>query len=270
MLIGLAGQMYSKNQVVCLGEPDFGYSIKDLLVFCDNIGLKVEIPWNGDVNAGLTAKKFFSWLGFARCISMDYSDYEGAEIIHNLNEPDLAQQYHGLADLIIDAGTLEHVFHLPNALKVIHDLLRPEGMVYHHNPSNGYLDHGFYQICPTLYYDYYRENRYEIVSANLINRYKGALSSEPYLTDVYRNKGMFYSIENLQRCTVAFLARKTTHSTAGVIPTQSYYRQMHSDFRQEYENQVPFSYHVTGLLAKVRFYFPFLKNVKGYFKQAKG
>lgn len=262
MLVGLSSQMSRKGQVICLGEPHFGYSLRDLSAFCLEIGLEVAESQQHEANSPLTAQSFFSWLGFASCLSMDYSDYEGAEIIHNLNEPDLAEEHHGIADLIVDAGTLEHVFHLPNALKVVHNLLRPEGLVYHHNPSNGYLDHGFYQICPTLYYDYYRENRYEIVSANLINRYRGVISSEPYLTDVYRNKGMFYSVDKLERCTVAFVARKTIQSTFGAIPTQSYYRQMHSDFQQEYENQTPFTYQVSGVRDKIRFHFPFLVKWK--------
>lgn len=267
MLVALSRQMHSKSQVVCLGVPHLGYTMHDLLEFCQKIGIEVPSPQGGNSGALLTAKSFFLWLGFESCISMDYSDYEGAEIIHNLNEPYLDEQYHALADLVFDGGTLEHIFHLPNALTTVHNLLRPGGMVYHINPSNGYLDHGFYQICPTLYYDYYRENSYEIVSANLINRYRGKISSEPYLTDIYRNKGMFYAIKELERCTVAFVARKTSQSTMGVIPTQSFYRQMHSDFQQEYENERPFTYRVSSLMDKIRFHFPLLAKWKRFLKR---
>ena len=118
MLIALSGEMMHKRQVVCLGEPHFNYSMRALLAFCREIGLQVDKSWEHDVNTPLTAKRYFTWLGFASCLSLDYSDYEGAEIIHNLNEPDLAKEHHAIADLIVDAGTIEHVFHLPPSLHI--------------------------------------------------------------------------------------------------------------------------------------------------------
>jgi hypothetical protein len=47
--------------------------------------------------------------------SIDFSDYEGANILHDLNLPvkdSLVEQY----DTLIDLGTTEHIFNVPQAL----------------------------------------------------------------------------------------------------------------------------------------------------------
>lgn len=256
MLAGLSAKMSNKGAVLCLGEPLMDFSFADVKDFCKSAEIDVgNLDFPAD-QKGLTAKKFFTFLGFEQCIALDVSDYEGAEIVHDLNEENLSSDYYESADLIIDAGTLEHVFHLPNALNTIFLLLRPGGMVYHHSPSNGYLDHGFYQFSPTLFYDYYRENNYKIISANLINRYGGKISAEPYLTDIYRNKGILYPVKKLQRCTLAFLFQKTVSSTWSKVPTQTFYRRMHNEFEQVYENEYPFEFERTSLSGRMKHLFP--------------
>ena len=61
---------------------------------------------------------------------MDFSDYEGANIIQDLNtlikNHDIFEKY----DLIIDGGTLEHVFHVPNAFENFFKLLKIGGQFY--------------------------------------------------------------------------------------------------------------------------------------------
>jgi hypothetical protein len=53
-------------------------------------------------------------LGADEIISIDASGYENATIIHDMNEPaeDLAEQF----DLVIDGGSLEHIFNFPVAI----------------------------------------------------------------------------------------------------------------------------------------------------------
>src|SRR4051812_23647278 len=52
---------------------------------------------------------FSRMLGAKKSVSMDVSDYEGAEIVHDLNLP-VSKELHERFDLVIDGGTLEHVF----------------------------------------------------------------------------------------------------------------------------------------------------------------
>src|SRR3546814_16038676 len=65
--------------------------------------------------------------------------------------------------LIYNGGTLAHIFDTRAALKYLHDMLLPGGLVVHVGPLNGWVDHGFYQFSPTFFSDYYRANKYEKV-----------------------------------------------------------------------------------------------------------
>jgi len=87
-------------------------------------------------------------LGAEEVVSIDVSDYEGATIVHDLNEP---LDYAGPQfDLVIDGGCLEHVFNFPVAISNVMKLVRPGGRVLICNPANNLCGHGFYQFSPEL------------------------------------------------------------------------------------------------------------------------
>ncbi len=93
-------------------------------------------------------------LGFGDIETMDFSDYEGAGIIHDLNRLPpawLENQF----DLIFDGGTVEHVFNVPNALEGIFRMLRPGGRFVSANGLNGWYGHGMYQFNPELVWTFW-------------------------------------------------------------------------------------------------------------------
>jgi SAM-dependent methyltransferase len=122
---------------------------------------QTQIPsWRGTSRERYTTDRaFFSLLGVEDCIALDCSDYEGAEITFDLNNP-LDEKLHARADVLIDGGTLEHVFDVRQALANVSLLVKPGGRIIHMSPANNYANHGFYQFSPTLYADYYRANRF--------------------------------------------------------------------------------------------------------------
>ena len=239
MLAELVRHLPRRRTVVCLGMPHLRFTARSLERWSRRIGG----TWSAgaDPHRSLDGPAFFQSLGFERCLALDISDYEGAQIIHDLNDPNLPLSHYGVADCVVDAGTLEHVFQLPNAFGNIFRLLAVDGLVVHTTPANGYLDHGFYQISPTLYYDYYVANQHRIISANVINRHP-RVRCEPYVEDIYRNRGTLYSAERLPRATVFFAAQKTAESTTGKVPTQGYYDKMHSGTERPRQNEFPFTY----------------------------
>ena len=97
------------------------------------------------------ADKLFRYLGSETVDSMDYSDYEGAGIIHDLNQP-LPEALKSNYDLVFDAGTLEHVFNFPVAIRNCMELLKVGGHLVLHTPANNYFGHGFYQFSPELFF----------------------------------------------------------------------------------------------------------------------
>lgn len=97
------------------------------------------------------AEPLLTYLGAEKVDSMDASAYEGATIIHDLNQP-VPDSLCGQFDTVIDAGTLEHVFNFPVALASCMRMLRVGGHLIIHNGCNNLCGHGFYQFSPELFF----------------------------------------------------------------------------------------------------------------------
>lgn len=119
----------------------------------------------GDDPKPWTAEQFFASLGLTDVSAMDVSDFEGADVIFDLNEPTPPTALLQRFGLILNGGTLEHVFHVPNALSNLSAMLRPGGAILHVLPCNNWVDHGFYQFSPTLIFDYYSAMGYEVLES---------------------------------------------------------------------------------------------------------
>lgn len=81
--------------------------------------------------------------------SFDYSGFEGATVVHDMNTP-LPSPYKQRYDLVIDGGTLEHIFNYPNAIKNALEMPREGGFFVTITPANNAMGHGFYQFSPEL------------------------------------------------------------------------------------------------------------------------
>jgi SAM-dependent methyltransferase len=85
---------------------------------------------------------------------LDGSAYQGARIIQDMNLP-LSDENRALAgsyDLVIDGGSLEHFFDVPQALRNYAALLKTGGKVYIVTNANNHFGHGFYQFSSDLFY----------------------------------------------------------------------------------------------------------------------
>jgi hypothetical protein len=94
---------------------------------------------------------FFRALGAKTLDALDASDFEGASIIHDLNEESPAA-LRGRYDAVIDCGTLEHVFNLPAAFKLCMEALKCGGRFFAALPANNWCGHGFYQFSPEFFF----------------------------------------------------------------------------------------------------------------------
>jgi predicted O-methyltransferase YrrM len=118
-----------------------------------------------DPGAVVKAADLFKTWGFSESLALDVSGYEGAEVLFDLNRSDLPASLLDRFGLIINGGTLEHVFHVPNALYNISRMVKTGGMIVHISPIHNWVDHGFYQFGPTLFYDYYHQCNYPVLEA---------------------------------------------------------------------------------------------------------
>lgn len=67
----------------------------------------------------------------------------------------------GSFDLVIDPGTTEHCFNIGQAMMNAARAVRVGGHIYHSHPMT-MMNHGFYNICPTMPYDFYTQNGWKV------------------------------------------------------------------------------------------------------------
>jgi hypothetical protein len=112
----------------------------------------------------------------ATCVdSWDYSDYEGATHIADMNKP-LSENFPRY-ETVVDSGSLEHVYNAPQALQNVSELCCEGGQILHLLPANNYCGHGFWQFSPELFFSLYCES----------NGYSGTrvFLASGYRTDVW-------------------------------------------------------------------------------------
>ncbi len=112
--------------------------------------------------------------------SIDKSNYENATIIHDMNLPipdNLKNKY----DTVIDSGTLEHIYNIPQALENVSFLCKTGGQIIHILPANNFCGHGFWQMSPELFFSLYSNK----------NGYK---DTEVFLAKVHDPRHNFYKV----------------------------------------------------------------------------
>lgn len=96
------------------------------------------------------SNNFLKSLGAKNIESLDVSDYQGVDIVYDLNIP-ITENMRGKYSLIIDGGTTEHIFNYPQAIKNVMDMLRVGGVYFGMIPMNCWSGHGLYQFSPSLF-----------------------------------------------------------------------------------------------------------------------
>jgi hypothetical protein len=97
---------------------------------------------------------FLKDLGFESIDSLDYSSFEGATILHDMNKP---FQHDVRYDFIIDCGTTEHIFNIPQVFETIQTLLEVNGVFSSVIPNNNMSGHGMYQFSPEFFLSIFTE-----------------------------------------------------------------------------------------------------------------
>lgn len=102
-------------------------------------------------------------IGFDQIDSYDYSDYEGPTHTHDFNLP-ISPNHHQRYDVVVDGGSLEHIFNFPIALRNAMEMVKSGGLFITLTPCNNECGHGFYQFSPELYFSLMcEENGYQLI-----------------------------------------------------------------------------------------------------------
>ena len=94
---------------------------------------------------------FLECSGIQKVDYLDFSSYEGATILHDLGQP-IPQNLSEVYDLVIDAGTLEHVPDFLTALSNTKKMVKIGGSLLIIAPANNFLGHGCYQLSPEIFH----------------------------------------------------------------------------------------------------------------------
>ncbi len=165
-----------QGKIITLGKQDVWVTHAEVQALAHRLGYslhpvpEIVLSHKPDMRAEgfISDRTLFRLLGFRETLSLDASLYEQADVLFDLNNPDVPANLKESADLVLDPGTIEHVFHVANSLKNIFHLLKVGGRVIHISPSSNHLDHGFYMFSPTLFADYYAANRFDVLGLHMI------------------------------------------------------------------------------------------------------
>jgi 2-polyprenyl-3-methyl-5-hydroxy-6-metoxy-1,4-benzoquinol methylase len=242
-----------KGKVLCLGAQTLKFSIKELINSKDLFDGTVNLKSFEDLNVKLvpTQEVFFKTLGFSQVDTLDVDNYEGASILFDLNKEFTPEDLIGNYDFIYDGGTLEHVFNTGNALKHLTRMVKKDGLIFHSNPCNGYVDHGFFQISPTFYFDYYLSNDLEIIYSGIIEQ---SFGQKIYAVrqDLYRTLDNNFGPKKTPKGLLNFCAKKTYEIDKIITPQQGFYSSLWKDNMQktyEVKEHLPFTKYL--LLQKI-------------------
>jgi len=107
----------------------------------------------------VTDRTFFGALGAAEIHAVDHSDFEGADIVHDMNQP-IDQSLEGIADLVLDGSTLDNVHDPAVALMNYNRMLRAGGRVISINAGKPDVQGAYCGTPPEWFLDYYAANDY--------------------------------------------------------------------------------------------------------------
>jgi SAM-dependent methyltransferase len=226
------------GKVLQLGRQDIFFNREEYEEIAVLSGFSVRpeplLPFvaaRGQTKNVLSDIEFFRRLGFDEVFSLDFFD-DGlpGSLVFDLNSDEPPPSSLGRYDFIFDGGTLEHLFHVPNALRNLHALLNPGGRVLHLNPASNMIEHGFYSFSPCFYEDYYEANGYKICDVRIFKITPGNVY-EAWTLDL-RPKSDLHRLNLMQEgslgsatCNMCVVVEKTPESTAGKKPIQRFYRQ---------------------------------------------
>lgn len=230
VLLKEASRRPFKGRVLTLGRQDIWFSYGLLQKMAMEFGIELTDP--GDISVsrkpGLAASGYisddclFTSLGFSNFKALDFSDYESAHYIFDLNSSKIPEHLLEVFDVIIDGGTIEHVFHIPNVLNNIHKMLCQGGRIIHLSPSSNHMDHGFYMFSPALFWDFYEANKFEINNFQLV-RYTPRHHVDPWEITDYQpgclDRISFGGLDDGMYGIIC-IATKTKHSTGDIVPQQ--------------------------------------------------
>lgn len=94
---------------------------------------------------------------------------------------ELPAQFRAGAGTVLEAGTLEHVFHIGAAMECLHGMIRPGGALVALAPLSWH-EHGFYKLNARFFRSFARDNGYELLVEAYWFRFRLPLLGKRFVT----------------------------------------------------------------------------------------
>ena len=221
------------GSLLCLGYPDAYFTIDQFKKMASATKIKLDPSVDLEISereyfaklGHISGDSLFRSFGFQQVDALDFSQFEGANIVFDLNDGKLPVDFENKYDAIIDHGTIEHVFNIPNALNNIFKMLKIDGRIIHSSPSSNLVDHGFYMFSPTLFHDFYTANKFEIHSIQITQSSPRQDTDLSFYSDYEPGclSSVSYGGLNDSIFGTICIAAKTMESTGDITPQQGLY-----------------------------------------------
>jgi len=244
----------SDMRLLTLGVQDCYFTYEEIITFLQRHGIPLRPLQASDVSptAGfkwaapeefeiyrryIHQKTFFRVLGFSpeNICSLDASGYEGADIIHDLNQP-VPSSLHSRFDLIFDGGTIHYVLSVKDALVNVCRMCKLGGCVVNFNPID-YSDHGFLGLNADVFREFFLTNGFEQVCLKYIGIPAHHRRIDEHYVEWSRDQFQ-YSLQPYYTTAVYSVFKKIAEKSP-TVPLQSMYRDLHGATRVSARHQRP-------------------------------
>jgi len=240
LLIQLDKKYQFEGSVLSLGNQEIWATYADLKDYFNRMGSKYNeakvVPHtsymflNSPKLAELAkdfvhARVFFEMMGMNSYTDLDKFDSDKPILLHDMNLP-VPDALHDNYSLILDGGTIEHVFDIRQVMENIVQVLKPGGCVVH--ISSYSIDHGFFGLSPCLFYDFYSANGFDDFTCYVLQvDFRNILTTYRKENDCFEyTYGMSFEnlLDSTKQSLIFFAARKVAQSNNITIPVQGVYK----------------------------------------------
>ena len=180
----------------------------------------------------ITDETFFKMIGVQEVRAIDVSDYEGADIIINFNEP-IDKKHENSCDFIYGGSVLDNIFNPAEYMRNISRMLKQGGRIIEQNLFTMKY-HPYILMSPAWFFDYFVISRFDDVKTYIVD------NCNIYFADQQAHQEFFSDFGDPRGgdIGVIVLAEKGADSRTELIPNQDQYRldREWNDFRSNLDH----------------------------------
>lgn len=159
------GLLHKGASIADIGTQNLFCSAEQVVSFGNELGETLSLTEASALANGGLLGDLLERVGF-RYTAFDI--FEGKNTIPlDLNTQTIAAAELARFDLVCNYGTTEHVINQMLAMRTIHDLAKPGGLIHHDLPMAGYLSHCYFRYNLGFFHDLAGANFYDLVSQTI-------------------------------------------------------------------------------------------------------